>query len=562
VINSLYSLRGPEIGVITKNPIFFVKNPDILFHFAKKIKKKINLRSDKSILMPPDQAKDIILKLIPKEAELKSINFLHSFSEVVIEAIKVGLVIGKNGANTKKIIQETGWIPRIVRAPITQSKILSMVRTHIYKNESQYYRFLLDTAYFINKEMPQNKEYWVRISALGGYREVGRKSTLIETPYSKILVDFGIHPNSKDAMPYLELIEDVRSIDAVIVTHAHMDHIGLVPLLYKLGYEGPTYCTPPTLDLMVLLQKDYLSILEKEGAKKPYSEEDIKKMILHTIPRDYGVVTDITKDTKITFYNAGHILGSSMVHFHFGNGQHNLLFSGDFKNGYTRLFDPINTKYTRLESLIIESTYGSNKNNPSRKESEESLLRSIEETLKEGGTVLIPVFSVGRAQEVMLVLEKFYKKSDTKPKVYLDGMIKEACAIHTAYPEYMKTQVKNRILKSDSPFESPIFIEVESQKQREAILKDGEPKIILSSSGMLTGGPSVFYFHKLCEDEKNKIIFVGYQAEDTFGYQIQKGLKEFQISENGKQKTKTIRMKVETIEGFSGHSYRDELPIL
>ncbi len=142
--------------------------------------------------------------------------------------------------------------------------------------------------------------------------------------------------------PYLYVpeVSPLSNIDAVVLTHAHLDHCGIIPLLFKYGYEGPVYMTPPTRDLMGLLQLDYIEVANREGKRPPYDSALIRETLKHTITLNYGDVTDIAPDVRLTFYNSGHILGSACAHFHIGEGLYNVAFTGDFKYEKTRLFDP------------------------------------------------------------------------------------------------------------------------------------------------------------------------------------------------------------------------------
>ncbi|MFA6531142.1 MAG: beta-CASP ribonuclease aCPSF1, partial [Candidatus Micrarchaeia archaeon] len=350
-------------------------------------------------------------------------------------------------------------------------------------------------------------------------------------------------------------------IDAVVISHGHIDHMGFLPYLFAYGYDGPVYCTPPTRDIMVLLQQDYINLAKKSfGADPPYSKKDIQTELKHTIPVDYGEVVDITPEIKMTLYNAGHILGSAMVHLHVGEGLHNMVYTGDMKFGFTKLFEPANTVFPRVESIFIESTYGARQDvMPNRMEIEQSLINVIKETIAKRGKVLIPVFAVGRSQEILLVLEEHFRRNpDFNVPVYIDGMVFEASAIHTAYPEYMREQVHRRILSDISPFESPM-IKVAKGTDKETIV-NGEPAIILAPSGMLSGGPSYEYLKLMAGDPNNTMIFVGYQSALSLGSKIQRGLKEIPITgDDGKTKILNIAMRVETVEGFSGHSDRSQL---
>ena len=554
-------MEGPEVAIYTKNPAAFFENENFVAKTAFELKKRINIRTDKALLTPDEEALKKIKEIVPEDAGVKGINFLKEWSEVTIEAIKPGLVIGKGGETSKKIIIETGWTPNIIRAPTSNSEILKGIRRHLYKHGRERKKILKQTAENIYREITPLKDSWIRLMALGGFREVGRSCILLETPHTKILLDCGINIASHDEpFPYLGALNfPINEIDAVVITHAHLDHSGFVPYLFRLGYTGPVYSTEPTRDLMTLLQFDYIDVLTKEGKEAPYSEKDVKEMLKYCIPRNYREVTDIAPDARLTLHNAAHILGSASVHLHIGEGAHNLVYTGDLKYGFTRLFNNIDTRYPRLETLIIESTYGGrNDIQPPREVAEDRLLQIIKETLQKEGNTLIPVFGVGRGQEILLVLENFYRRGILDAKVYVDGMTREASAVHTAYPEYLRTGVQRRILQNDSPFTSEI-IETANSKNRDEILENGNA-IILASSGMLTGGPSLGYFHKMADNPNNTLIFVGWQGEGSLGRKLQNGLKSMPIvGEKGKTKALNINLRVETIEGYSGHSDRNQL---
>ncbi|MGC8571832.1 MAG: beta-CASP ribonuclease aCPSF1 [Candidatus Micrarchaeia archaeon] len=564
--------EGPDIVMYVKDVKPVYEDNSIIRNVAVSIKKKIIIRSDPNSLMDPEKARAIIEKIVPADAGISNIRFVPEFSEVYIDAIKPGLVIGKEGANLKAIILQTSWLPKVLRTPTIESTIIPSIR-QLYFNESAFRKkFLLGVGKNINKVLVKSE--WLKATALGGFQEVGRSSLLLETPHSKIIIDCGLSPepsvkgvdansnsNENKAFPYLDSANiSINDIDAVVLTHAHMDHIGFVPYLFKYGYEGPVYCTPPTKDLAGLLLNDYIKLVQKSGGTLLYDEKDVRKMLMHTITREYNEVTNITNEIKLTYHNAGHILGSATVHLHIGEGMYNLVHTGDMKYGFTRLFNPAVTKYPRIDALFIESTYGAaNSNTPNRHNAEEELINTIKETIKNNGKVLIPLFAVGRSQEIMFVLESFFGNDKNKldAPIYLDGMILEASAIHTAYPEYLKENITNRILSNRSPFESEIFEVVKGE--REQIFEKG-PAVILASGGMLNGGASLDYFRNMAEDEKNSLIFVGYNSSNSLGRRIQNGLSEIALpDEDDHLVPLKINIKVKTVEGFSGHSDRKQL---
>ncbi|MFA5126326.1 MAG: beta-CASP ribonuclease aCPSF1 [archaeon] len=554
-------MEGPEVVIYTRNPSGFFGTENLVSKIAFELKKRVNIRTDRTLLSNPEEAKKKILELIPKEAEVKDIYFEEPFSEVVIEAVKKGLVIGKGGELSKRIIIETGWTPRILRAPTSKSDILTGIRKHLFKHADERKKFLLKTAEEIYAEKTQTNRQWIRMTALGGFREVGRSCMLLETEHTKVMLDAGLNFSSEDPYPYIDALGyPLSEIDAVVISHAHSDHTGLLPFIYKMGFDGPVYCTEPTRDLMTLLQFDYLDVSVSQEKVPPYAEADVKNTLLHSITRDYREVTDIAPDMRLTLHNAAHILGSSSVHINIGEGMHNLVYSADIKFGMTRLFDNIDIKYPRMETLVIESTYGSRDAvQMTRQDSEQKLIEIIQETTQFGGNILIPVFGVGRGQEICMVIEDAYKRGvlNDKNSIYIDGMVREASAIHTAYPEFLRQSLEKRILTNDSPFDSPIF-KVAKREEREKICS-GSGSVILATSGMMNGGPVMDYFYKLAENPANTLVFVGYLAEGTFGRKIQQGLKTFPISDNGKTKKIEVKMRVETIDGFSGHADFNQL---
>ncbi|MFH1200198.1 MAG: beta-CASP ribonuclease aCPSF1 [Candidatus Micrarchaeota archaeon] len=553
-------VEGPQVVLYLKNMRAFCNDETLITRIASHIRKKILLRSDSSVLMPPDRALAKIKALVPAEAGITEIKFDPVFNEVVIEAMKPGVVIGKNGSVLKSIIIETAWSPKVLRSPTSPSEVEKAVRNALL-NSSEDRKKFLNT---LGKKMlvDEGGTDWVKITALGAAREVGRSCFLLQTNNSNVLLDVGLNVDSSDptrAYPYLNAMGlALDKIDAVIITHAHLDHAGFLPYLYAYGYDGPVYCTPPTRDLMVLLQQDCINVITSEGKNSPYAEKDIKKMLNHVIVRKYGEVTDITPKIRFTFHNAGHILGSAMVHLHIGEGMHNFLYSGDFKFGRTNLFEPAEVRFPRVDTVMMESTYGAAADvKPRLEEHEMRLVQTIRETIASRGKVLIPVLAVGRAQEIMLILEKYMHNDNTT--VYIDGMCREASAIHTVYPEYMHRNVQRRILQNDSPFDKPMFKSAIGM-DRKSIVESDEPTVILATSGMLSGGPSVQFLKMMAADERNSLIFVGWQAAMSLGRKIQNGEKEIpMLNENNKLDTLRVNLKATTVDGFSGHSDRSQL---
>ena len=568
IVVSDVSYEGPELVVYTRTPKEFASNGDLVRRLASKLRKRITVRPDPDVLSGPREAEAEIRAVVPEEAEIADLDFHVDTGEVVIEAAKPGMVIGRGGSTLREITKRVGWTPEVVRTPPIESATVSNVRNFLKQERDERRQILERVGRQIHREEMAD-EQWVRISTLGCCREVGRAAFVLSTAETRILVDCGDKPGADDEVPYLQVPEALgsgaNSIDAVVLTHAHLDHSALVPLLFKYGYDGPIYCTEPTRDLMGLLTLDYLDVASKEGRTPPYESEMVRETIKHTIPIEYGDVTDIAPDVKLTMHNAGHILGSAVSHFHIGDGLYNVAFSGDIHYEDTRLFNGAVNDFPRVETLVLESTYGGrNDYQTDQEDSERKLKDVIQRTYDQGGKVLIPAFAVGRSQEIMLVLEEAMRSGDIpEMPVHLDGMIWEATAIHSTYPEYLRDDLRDRIFHEDeNPFLAEQFNHIDRGEDERQEVADGEPCIILSTSGMVTGGPIMSWLRHLGPDPDSRLVFVGYQAQGTLGRRIQNGWDEIPIDDRtnrGRSGTLTLKMDTETVDGFSGHADRQGL---
>lgn len=558
--------EGANIVLYTKDKEFFLDNGGMIRDIVNKIKKRIELRPDPAVCMGIEETEKLIKDLVPEEAGLSDVIFDPQRSIVIIHAEKPGLVIGKQGELLREIKGKTMWVPLIKRTPAIRSQLIENIRAVLYENSDYRRKFLDKTGHRIyDGWLRGKKEEWVRLTYLGGGRQVGRSALFLQTPESRILMDCGINIASEaEAYPMLEAPEfKIDELDAVIITHAHLDHSGLLPWLFKMGYRGPVYCTLPTRDIMSLIQLDAVKIMRSEGKEPIYTSDEVKEMVKHTICLDYDEVTDITPDVRITLYNAGHMLGSSMVHLHIGNGLHNMLYTADMKYARTRILEQAETKFPRLETLMIEATYGGKDNVlPPVREQDEILKKLIKETVARKGKTLIPTLGSGRAQEVMIMIEEMVRNGELEEiPVYIDGMVWDVTAIHTAYPEFLSSTVRKQIFhKDNNPFLSPIFKRVGSAKERKQLIEEGNPCVVVATSGMLVGGPSVEYLKAFADSKANSLVFSCYQAEGSLGKKIREGQREVILSydSTGKPEVLNINMEVHKIE-ITGHSDRREL---
>ncbi len=389
----------------------------------------------------------------------------------------------------------------------------------------------------------------MKLQFIGAAGEVGRSCILVESEDTRIMLDAGVKIGEHDEYP---LIKDIKldSIDAIIISHAHLDHSGYLPHLYSSGYEGPFYVTKPTFELINILVSDYLKISEPANVSKTAMTKIQKHAKIVEYHKEFKI-----KNLRIRFVPAGHILGSAMIEIH--DGKSSLLYTGDANFRTTKLLDGGYTEYLNAETLIMESTYGGNKDMfPSEHGVINTMIESIKSTIQNGGKVILPTFGVGRAQEILLILDD-YMKSGVLPKVpiYADGMVNKAMRIHRHNVIYCRDELQKRILlNDDDPFKSSNFVTVETSGQRRGIISHHDPCIIVTTSGMLTGGPVLRYLKRLAGDSNNKIIFVGYQASGTRGRQLVEGAEKINIDDQDVD----VKLAVESYH-LSAHADRQQL---
>lgn len=552
--------EASDIVIYTDSKEFFLNNSDTVKEIVSELKKRVEIRPSSKLFKEPESAKEKIEELIDEEAGLDDLIFQPSLGKVIIRAEKPGAVIGQRGSGLEEIKEKALWAPQVERVPSISSKVVNRARELTVEDPEFRKDFLHDVGKKIRLEKSVGDE-WIRISGLGGCRQVGRSCFLVQTEESNILMDCGIDPSAESGeqenFPYLNAPElDLQQLDAVVLSHAHMDHAGMIPYLYKMGYDGPVYCTKPTRDLMIMQTLDYIGIAHAENNRAPYDSSAIKKAVKRTITPDLGEVTDITPDIRLTLKNAGHVLGSSLVHLHVGEGLHNILYTGDYNYDQSEMLRPADTNFRRVETMITESTYGGrdDKQQP-REEAQKKFLSKMKQTLNKGGKVLVPVFALGRSQEILGMLADELDRDYFDYPVYMDGMINDANALHTAYPEFLSEKVQEKIMKEgDSPFLKEQLHAIGSHGERKDVFDEG-PCVILTTSGMVTGGPVMSYLKHLAPTEKNSMIFVGYQAEGTLGRKIQNGVSEVEI--NGEDVE--INLDTHTVSGFSAHSDRQQI---
>ncbi|MEM4717210.1 MAG: beta-CASP ribonuclease aCPSF1 [Desulfurococcaceae archaeon] len=554
--------EGPFIVLYVRNRKALVKYPTLAQNIAKKVRKRILIRVSPDTRLSPEEAKKIIIEYSPKEAGVNpsALYFDEASGEVLVKAERPGYIVGKGSVFRNMLLAETGWRVIPLRTTPFESKTLREVTSVLLKQNTYRAEFMRTLGERVHRDIIY-KNNFARITALGGFKEVGRSGILVETRESKILLDFGINVGvfnePSKAYPSIDILR-IDELDGVIISHAHLDHVGLVPLLYKYGYKGPVYVTKPTRELMTIMIKDLIEVSRKSSRYFPYSEKDLVTMLLHTITVDYEEVTDVAPDIKLTMYNAGHLLGSAIVHLHIGMGLYNIVYTGDFKYSDSRLLSRAHTEFPRVEALIMESTYGATLQE-SRVQAEEKLIEIVKRATERKGVVLIPVFAAGRGQEVLLVLNNAMKQNlIPQVNIYVEGLVNEVTAIHMQYPEYLSKKVRDDIYNGENPFITDNVKILEGPVARPDIVED-KPSIIIATNGMLNGGPAVEYFKLIANDPRNAVVFVGYQAEGTMGRAVKDGMKEVPTIVENKLEVIKVALEVKSIDGFSGHSDQREL---
>lgn len=371
----------------------------------------------------------------------------------------------------------------------------------------------------------------MEVKILGGGREVGRSAILLKDREGSILLDYGVNFDEKDT-PRLPLHVRPVDISAVVISHAHLDHVGAAPYLYISGAPR-AIAIKPTLDVARLLILDFLRL---NAYYIDYEIREFDRMYNNTEFLDYGEEVSIN-GFGVRLYNAGHILGSSTVYVETPSGE-KVLYTGDFNTIQTWTLPSADVPTISPTTIIVESTYG-NRNHPPRHLVEKRLLEIVEETIDNGGVVLIPAFSVGRTQEVMSIIYSQAPYID----IYIDGMSRDITDVYLKHKKYLRDPGLFAKVVEGINF-------VTDYSMRKKILK--KPCVIIASAGMLKGGPALYYFKHLYRNPRNSIILVSYQAPNSNGHKIlETGILDDQNPEK-------IAARLEWYD-FSSHAGRDDI---
>jgi Cft2 family RNA processing exonuclease len=404
----------------------------------------------------------------------------------------------------------------------------------------------------------------VKLIFLGGADEVGASGMLVEIGGRKLLVDCGIRPSPRarwglagDQLPDLSLIESFGRLEAILVTHAHTDHTGALELVTERFKEVPVYATRPTAALTRVLHYDSRRImqsrLDEEGELPLFDDVAVERLLGAFQLVDFQMPVALGGNVTATFYPAGHIAGAAMIGLASDEGR--LLITGDLSISPQRTVDGARPPAFDPDVLVIESTYGG-RLHANRAVQERLLVKTVAEIVEGGGKVLIPAFALGRAQELLLILGEFQRRGDlSSVPVWADGMVRAICQAYSNFPDYLPLPFQER----GAQFYNQQIRPVESRAQRNAIVWEPGPAVIVSSSGMLAGGPAVEYARVLASQPQHAILLTGYQDEEAPGRRLQ------ELAERGRGAIRLGKNKVDVqchLGTYSLSAHADEAQLI
>ena len=411
------------------------------------------------------------------------------------------------------------------------------------------------------------------ITFLGAARNVTGSRHLVEVDGRKVLVDCGLYQERQNASRNWEPFAFPPSeLDAVVLTHAHIDHVGWLPRLVRMGFRGPTYCSRATAEIVPLVLFDAANLQAEDVAQKRkrhqaegrrsqypieplFDENDVKTACENLRGLEFGRTQSVVPGLNVTLLPAGHILGASMVLLEQLESGKRALFSGDLgRRGRPLVPDPSSPPSADL--VVIESTYGDRRHDDTV-DVLTQLESVINSTISQGGTLLVPCFAVERAQELLFYLQKLRAASRIERcPVFLDSpMAVKLLKVFAHHPEAMDTASRNGLLDGHSPFTTSDLHLCASRDESKKINDYNRPSIIIAGSGMCTGGRIKHHLVRHLERTRSTLLFVGYQASGTLGRQLVDGQTEVRVF----GRFLPVSLRVTQLHGLSGHADREEL---
>ncbi len=401
------------------------------------------------------------------------------------------------------------------------------------------------------------------ITCAGGAQMPTGSNFLIECAGKKILIDCGLVQGEKYSLPTNKepFAYDPASVDVLMVTHAHLDHVGRIPKLVREGFVGKIISTEPTREIGELVMLDSMGVLQKEalhsGEEQLYEEKDVFDAVrlwteVYPYEKPFTIATS-DGDITVVFHDAGHILGSATIEIEYKGRR--LMFTGDLGNTPSPLMRDTVLPHN-IDYLFVESVYG-DRNHEDKDKRFEILQETIVTTINRGGTLIIPAFSIERTQELLQAINGFIEHGTLREiPIYLDSPLGiNVTKVYKKYEYMFNDQAEALIKKGDDIFSFKGLISTPTPQESKAINQDVRPKVIIAGSGMSNGGRIVHHETKYLPDEKNTILIVGYQAANTLGRRLVE--KEKKVIIHGMEVP--VRAQVVTIHGFSAHKDSDNL---
>lgn len=399
----------------------------------------------------------------------------------------------------------------------------------------------------------------MKITFCGATREVTGSCYLVESGETKILVDCGMFQGGKinDSKNFHDFPFDPKTVQAVILSHAHLDHSGRLPKLVNQGFHGRIYTTPPTAKLAQIVLEDAYQIMkedfEREFRPMLYEEKDVQLVQDFYKPVDYSRSFQVG-DFTIRLREAGHIFGSAFVEIQDKEGKR-ATFSGDVGNEHMPILRPT-AQLAQTDALIVESTYG-NRVHEDESTRESKLKEVIERTIEQNGVLIIPAFAVERTQQLLFELNHLVEHKLIPPvEMYLDSpMAIKATEVIREYPQYYEKATLQLVATGDDMFDFPGLHVAPTRDQSKAINDAPRPKVIISGSGMMNGGRILHHLVRYLGDARSTVLIIGYQAEGTLGRQLYTGAKNVQVLGEKIQ----VKAKIESIGAYSAHADQNKL---
>ena len=539
--------EGPRIALFSTNPAYFILNSNIISNMVNTVKKRIVIRTDESIRKSEAECADALRKTLPSDIKVSRLLFDPAVGEITALVENLTQEYTLSDHDNAILSEKTGWRFLIRRSP-ENLELIEQINTIMVRRTNERIRFYKEVGDKIFRPR-LNERTEVSLMLLGGFNEIGRSCILVTTNESNVLLDCGINSFCSDTTAFAPRFDvtglNIDDIDCVLLSHAHLDHSGFLPMLFRHGYKGPIYCSEPTIPLTYLLLKGNVQPNQEMGFMNP-SPSEIEDVMIHMIPLPYTVVTDITPDIRLTLANAGHILGSSITHLHFGNGDHNLVSTGDFKFGNSLALENAYWNFQRVETLIVESTLGGKEDIlQSRDEMNHKLLELINSCLSRGGNLLFPVPILGQSQELVLTLSSYVKEGLLSARIWIEKSIGEASSIYETYMEYLSKEIKQELDGySVNMFNPPKSQIVESKKLRKG------SHLILSPSSMLTHGPSIGYLDQICDDPLSTVVLTCPPLPNTPARSLVEGKRDLLIG----GRRLSVECRVESFADLTIHS--------